>query len=126
LLGSFSPHQPPIGKADILPTADDDVIENADAHQFAGFAQAGGDFQVFAAGGGITGGVVVDEQDGRCRFSDDRGEDFAGMDDTGGETSFGYADLPQNPVFAVEQQGDENFFAVVTQPLVEMAIDFRR
>ncbi len=102
------------------------MVEDAHAHQFAGLAQAGGNFQILAAGGGVAGGVVVNEEDGGRRLPDHRGEDLAGMDDTGGEAPLGDLYFAQHPVFAVKQQCEEYLFAPVAQPFVVVPEDLGR
>ena len=62
----FRLQQSPLHEAYKLAIPDDDVVQYLDPHDIARFPQATGNRDVFAAGGGIAGGVVVN-QDDCCR-----------------------------------------------------------
>lgn len=57
-------YPPPCGQAGVLPTADDQVVEDADVEQRQRLLQALGDFAVGFTGLWIPARVVVEEDDG--------------------------------------------------------------
>ncbi len=57
--------------------ADDDVIYESDLHEVCGFDDGAGHFIVCAAGAGVAGGVIVDEDESVGLAVDDWAEDIA-------------------------------------------------
>ena len=69
--------QPLVGEADVAAVADDDVVEDADAHQFADLAEALRDRDVLGARRRVAARVVVHQNDGGGAFLDHRHEHLA-------------------------------------------------
>lgn len=57
------------------------MIEDLDAQEVACFLQPAGDLHVFATGGRVAGGVIVHEDNRRCRLPHCLIEDLPWMDD---------------------------------------------
>ena len=66
----------PLFHADVALAADDDMVEQVDAHHFGGLVDLAGYYDVGAAGCGVAGGVVVHDDDGRAVFADGGAEDL--------------------------------------------------
>lgn len=61
--------------------ADDDVVQDPDPHELPGLAEAARHFKVFGTGGGVAGGVVVQEDDGRGGLAHRDVKDLTRVDD---------------------------------------------
>ena len=68
----------------------------------------------------------MDEEDGGRRLAHHRDEDFAGVDDAGGQTPFGDLHIADEPVLVVEEDGDEALPLEVAQAFVVVAEDLAR
>ena len=68
--------------------------------------------------------MVVHKKHRRGRLANHRLENFPGMDDAGIEAAFGDLNFPENAIFTVEHQRQENFFFAVAETLVKMGKDF--
>ena len=62
-----------------LGVGDDEVVEDLDAEDFAGVAEAFGELDVFAARRWVPGGMVVGEDDVGCAHEDCGAENLAGV-----------------------------------------------
>src|SRR5713226_1150253 len=91
-----------IAKAEIAIVTDDDVVQYANAHHVADFLEPARDLDVFLARRGIATRMVMDEDHGGSGLADHGIIDLAGMDQRGGEGTFGNFYLPQLFVFIVQ------------------------
>jgi len=110
---AFFLHHPLGGETDKFSVADNNVIEDPDAHQIARLPEAAGDLDILPARCRISGGVIMDEDDGGSRFMDGGAEHFAGMDDALVEGTFGDSDFFYDAVLAVEKKCKEIFLPPV-------------
>ena len=74
-------------EADVAVAADNDVVEDLDVEEAAGFDDHLGDADVFGAGRGVAAGVVVDDDDGGGEAADRLTEDLADAHDGGVEAA---------------------------------------
>jgi len=96
------------------------VIQYLDPHDLSGFLQASRNGNILAAGGRISGGMVVYQDHGRCRFLDRRTEHLARVNDALVETPFRDLDALDDTVFSVQQQDSNNKNDVRTCPFFEL------
>ena len=87
--------------------ADDDVVEDLDAEQIAGVAEAPGEGHVLGARLGMSRGVVVDEDHRRRRVTNERSKDARGLHRTRDEAAGREAQGAGGTVFGVEWDRDE-------------------
>ena len=113
-------------EAHIGVVADDYVVQNTDAEQFACFLQPPGNLQVFPARGRVAARVVVDQNDGRGRLPDRGAENLAGVNDALIQGSFRNLHLAQDPVLSVQEKDQEILLAAITETVVEMLEDLGR
>ena len=90
--------------------AEDDMVKDLDADDFAGFDELAGGGDVLGGGGGVAGGVVVGDDDGGGGQADGFAEDFArvgeaGVEDAAGDFDGGAAEA----VFLVEGEHPDDF-----------------
>ncbi len=85
------------------------MVGEGDADGEGGFAEALGGFFVGLAGSGVARGVVVSEDDGGGAVGDGGGEDFSGVDETGGEGADSYSVPTDEAVGTVKGEEDEVF-----------------
>src|SRR6056297_3428893 len=64
--------------------------------------------------------MVMHKQNGSGGLLEGRGKHLARMDNAGIEAAFGNLHFLDQTVFTVEQQGQENFLAIVAQALLEV------
>ncbi len=107
-------YPPPCGQAGVLPTADDQVVEDADVEQRQRLLQALGDFAVGFAGLWIPARVVVEEDDGdgvevQGTLCYDSRVDIAPVDGAA-EEMFGCEDV----MLGVEEDDPEDFVRQVS------------
>lgn len=89
--------------------SDDDMVEDADADEFSDFGESIGNGDIFAAGGRVTGGVIVSEYDCRCAVTDSESKDFSWVNEAGVEGTDGDAVRGDGAVLGIEGH-DMKFF----------------
>ena len=109
-------NQPALFEADEDAVADDDVVEQVNAHDLARADETLGDGHILPARRGVAGRVVVGDDQGGG--GDDHGvlEDLAGVDDGGGQVSDGDGADGKDTVLGIEEQS--LFFNVTFCPLL--------
>ena len=90
-------------EADVAVAADNDVVEDLDVEELAGFDEHLGDADVLGAGRGVAAGVVVDDDDGGGQAADRFTEDLADAHDGGVEAAGIDGVDTANEVLGVEQ-----------------------
>ena len=91
------------------------MVENADSDYPSRLYESGRDSFVFIAWSWISAGVVVNQQHSRGRLFYRGTEDFARMNQGGGQCPFRDADQFQNTVLAVQENGPEAFLLEVLE-----------
>lgn len=90
--------------------AEDDVVQDLDADDAAGFDELAGGLEVFGGGGGVARGMVVGDDDGRGGHADGLAEDFAGVGEAGVEDALGdFHGRAAEAVFLVEGEDPDDF-----------------
>lgn len=107
--------QPHFHERGVPPISDDDVIQDGDAEQLTRLLESLGDLDILAAGGRISGGVIVHQDDGRRRYMDRRLEHLPRVHHTLVEAPRGDPVQADDPVLAVQVQGQEVFFSFLDQ-----------
>ena len=107
-----------VGAAQALKTTvpDNDMIEQLDLEQFAGFDQLACELQIFGAGGGIATGVVMGYHQRLGLVQNGDAKQFAGVCEGAIEQTGGDGMLSNQAIFGVEAQGDQLFLAGISQP----------
>lgn len=95
--------------------ADDDVIQYPDAEKLRSLLQPAGDLQILPAGGGIAGGMVVNQDEGAGRGEQDALEHLPGVDDAGGQAAGRDVIDADQAVFPVQVEGEEMLLALPPQ-----------
>lgn len=94
--------------------SDDDMIEDADPDEFTDFGESIGNGDIFAAGGRVTGGVIVCEYDSRCAVTDSESKDFSGVNEASVEGTDGDAVRGDGSVLGIEGHDMEFFLESIS------------
>lgn len=110
----------PFLDAQSLVGSDDDVVDDGDANDFCGLFQSLGDTDVLIARGGVTAGMVVDDEDTVGSIADGGAEDFAGMDEAIPQSSNCDLMAFDRNVLRVERHDPEFFLDTLTGHSTEL------
>ena len=92
-VGYFANDQVIVSETVIAVVAYDDMVEHVQVEQEGAIADFFGDTDIFRAGTGIAGGMVVGQYKAAAVFVYREFEDFAGIDRGTGQTAFANQDL---------------------------------
>ena len=101
-MGSLLEHAT-VAEAVVSIAADDDVIQNADAHHFSHLLQPPRNLDILGARRRVAARMVVDKDHRGGGFADDRIVNFARVDERRGERTFRNLHFADLAVFVVQQ-----------------------
>jgi len=99
------------------------VIQKWNADEIAGFSQPIGDLDVFVAGGGIPGGVIVEDENRCGPFPDSRRKHFPGMDHGTVQGPFADQNLSKDPVLGVQEDGQEMLLLLTAKAVMVKVVN---
>lgn len=108
-------HEPPL--------PDDDMVEQGYSHDLPRLPHPRGHLDVLVAGGGVSGGVVVDEDDCRAGKINRVPVDVPGVGDAAVQGAYGDGALVHEPVLHVKVCSHEVFLVEIPHPRHEVRGD---